>query len=103
MGTIIGAIIIILFIAGALIYTTLTWGLVVYKFWAWFLLPVFPSAPHITFVQAVGLMFLIGLTHQMDTQVLKKEYKDEMSAGIGALIAPWLTLFIGWLAYSYMY
>jgi hypothetical protein len=93
----------ILIIAGALIYTTLTWGLVVYKFWAWFLLPVFPNAPQITFIQAVGLMFLIGLTHQIDTQVVKKEYKDEFTAGVGALIAPWLTLLIGWLAYSYMY
>jgi hypothetical protein len=94
---------VILIIAGALIYTTFSWGLVVWKFWAWFLLPVFPAAPQITFIQAVGLMFLIGLTHQMNTQVLKKEYKDEMSAGVGALIAPWLTLVIGWIAYNWMY
>jgi hypothetical protein len=94
---------VIIFIAGALIYTTFSWGLVVWKFWYWFLLPVFPAAPQITFIQAVGLMFLIGLTHQMDTQVLKKEYKDEFSAGIGAIIAPWLTLVIGWIAYNWMY
>jgi len=93
----------ILIIAGALIYTTLSWGLVVFKFWGWFLLPVFPAAPEITFIQAVGLMFLIGLTHQMDTQVVKKEYKDEFTAGVGAIIAPWLTLVIGWIAYNWMY
>jgi hypothetical protein len=103
MEVILGIILAIIFIAGALVYSAFSWGLVVWKFWYWFLLPVFPAAPAITFVQAVGLMFLISLTHQAETQVLKKEYKEEWTAVFGAVIAPWLTLLIGWIAYNWMY
>jgi hypothetical protein len=83
----------------ALLYGSLSWGLVMYKFWYWFILPVFPSLPQITFVQAVGLMFFIGLFKGVETQVLKKEYKDETTASIAAIVAPWLTLVVGYLVW----
>jgi hypothetical protein len=83
----------------ALLYGSLSWGLVMYKFWYWFILPVFPSLPQITFVQAVGLMFFIGLFKGVETQVLKKEYKDETTASIAAIVAPWLTLIVGYLVW----
>ncbi len=93
----------VLLIAGALIYSVFSWGLVMYWFWQWFLLPVFPNAPEITFIQAMGLYFLISLTHQSETQMLKKEYKEEWQPAIAAIVAPWLTLLIGWVAHSWMY
>jgi hypothetical protein len=90
-------------VALALLYGAVSWGLVMYKFWYWFLLPVFPSLPQITFLHAVGLMFFIGLFKGVETQVLKKEYKDETSATLAALLAPWLTLIVGWIVWLVIY
>ena len=90
-------------VALALLYGAVSWGLVMYKFWYWFLLPVFPSLPQINFIQAVGLMFFLGLFKGVETQVLKKEYKDETSATLAALLAPWLTLIVGWIVWLVIY
>lgn len=103
MGTFIGiivAIIIFAVILGlAFIYSTLAWGLVLHKFWGWFVLPVFTDLPDITFVEALGLMFVIGLFKGVMHQSIKKEYRDT-NAEYALLLAPWVSLFFGWLAYA---
>ena len=80
-------------------YDTLSWGLVMYKFWGWFLLPIFPMLPVITFVQAIGLMFFAGLLKYHNVTAIKKEYKDYGMEITVALILLWVTLIFGWLAY----
>ena len=83
------------------IYNTLSWGLVLFKFWGWFVLPIFVTLPIITFVQAIGLVFVIGLFRSkyqgenIRDEFLKSEWE---SAGL-MLIKPWVILFLGWLAY----
>lgn len=103
MVTIIGiiaAIIIFVVIIGlAFVYGTLAWGLVLFKFWGWFVLPVFTDLPEITFVQALGLMFVVGLFKTGMIQSVKKEYRDT-NAEYALLVTPWLSLFLGWLAYA---
>lgn len=95
---IIGAIVLmVLVIAGALVYGAFTWGLVVFKFWHWFVLPVFTTVPDINYVQAIGIMMFIGLFHGQNYQILKKEYKDTKTANIFPWIAPWISLGIGYL------
>ena len=86
-------------VAFAILYTSVSWGLVMWKFWYWFLLPVFPTLPQINFLQAVGLMFFLMLFKQPEGQVLKEEYKDKTSSTWGPLLAPWLTLLFGWIVY----
>jgi len=105
MGSIIaGLIVTILFlvvIGLVFVYDTVAWGLVLYKFWGWFVLPVFVTLPVITFVQALGLMFFIGLfkSHFVGEN-LKDEYKkNTWGTSVAALISPWVALFFGWLAY----
>lgn len=98
-----GIILAVLIIAGVIIYNVFSWGTVVFYFWQWFLLPIFPSAPAITFIQAIGLYFLISLTHQQESQSVKKEYRDDWQPAVGAILAPWITLFIGWIAQRWMY
>ena len=78
-------------------YEAISWGLVTWKFWYWFLLPVFPTLPAITFLQAVGLMFFISLFKAQPTQAIKKEYIDQTNTTVTQVIAPWVTLFVGWL------
>jgi hypothetical protein len=58
---------------------------------------VFPVLPHIVFLQAVALMMFINLFKTQPAQLIKKEYTEVTAANIGILIAPWITLLIGWL------
>lgn len=101
---IIGIIVVFIIIfAVALLYGAVSWGLVMYKFWGWFLLPVFPSLPSLTFAQAMGLAVFIGLFHTVQTQVIKKEYKDELQGLLLPIVAPWVTLFFGWIIWLVIY
>ncbi len=96
--TIFGATVgIIILVILASCYGAFSWGLIFWKFWYWFLLPVFPQVPEITFLQAVGLMFVVDLFKNQVHQQIKAEYKDDKSTGLLSLIYPWLTLGIGWL------
>lgn len=93
------AVILVTVIIGAVfIYSTVAWGLVLFKFWGWFVLPVFTTLPEITFVQALGLMFFIGLFKTLPPSI-KKEYKEKHADSITILLAPWICLFFGWMAY----
>ena len=97
----IGIIVFLVIIGAFFVYDTLSWGLVLYKFWGWFVLPVFVELPALTFVQALGLMFVIGLfknRHVGDS--IKDEYKKNKNESTWILIlSPWVSLLFGWLAY----
>lgn len=88
---------IVIIIALALTYSAFSWGLVLYKFWTWFILPVFITLPVITLVQAVGLVFFISLFKAQAVQVIKDEYLKKNYVLYGNLLTPWITLFIGYL------
>lgn len=79
-------------IAALVLYSSLSWGYVLLKFWSWYLLPVFPNMPHITFWQAVGLMFIVDLFKNHSSEGIKDEYKDKTSAMTMSLLAPWITI-----------
>lgn len=93
-----GFILIVGLIVVLFLYDTLAWGLVLFKFWGWFVLPVFVALPALSFVQALGLMFVIGLFKNHNTQLIKKEYKVDNMDWL-MWVMPWATLFFGWLAY----
>lgn len=94
MEVIIAIILVVLAVGALLVYHSFSWGFVLFKFWGWFVVPVFSTLPVLTFWQAVGLMFIIALFHGQ--HVKPKEY-DEFDAATTVLIGPWLTLFVGWL------
>lgn len=80
-----------------LMYGALSWGFVMFKFYNWFLLPVFVTLPTITFIQSIGVMMFIGLFCRYAGEGLKDDYKDKTSQMTTAILAPWVTLFAGWL------
>jgi hypothetical protein len=84
-----GALILIPF---AILYDAFCWGLVFFKFYNWFVLPVFDLVT-ITYHAAIGLMLFVSL---FKTFGVKQDYDDNTSKIIASLIAPWLILFIGW-------
>jgi hypothetical protein len=87
----------IVLFALAILYGAFAWGFICWKFWYWFLLPVFPTLPEVTLVQCVGLMMFIGLFHTAIPPMPKKEYRDDTSKNWATVIAPPIVLLLGWL------
>lgn len=93
LAIIIGSIMILLSFIGTLCYNILVWGIVFYKFWAWFVQPVFIELPSITYLQAIGLTFFISI---FKLEIKKKEDEDKKNT-LAILIFPWMILIIGLL------
>ena len=81
-------------VVGLLIYGSFVWGFVCMKFYYWFVLPVFPDLPHITFYHAVGLFIFIGLfrIHESKTKTLDGAEIKEETNWVLSLILPWVVL-----------
>jgi hypothetical protein len=92
-----GIFVVIGLFAVLFLYSAFSWGLVMFKFWNWFILPVFVGLPAITFIQAVGLMFFMTLFKNHDMPRIKKELLSNDGTTM-SLITPWIVLFLGWLA-----
>jgi hypothetical protein len=91
-----------LFVMLIVSYVTFSYGFLVFYFWKWFLMPVFPSLLYLTIYQAMGISMFIGLfkTPQMS---IKKEFKDESPAVlVGSFFAPWITLLLGLLVKTFI-
>ena len=88
-------IVMIALITGAVIYSTFSWGYVCFKFWYWFILPIFPDLPHLDFWQCIGIMFFISLfkTASSSTSNSKTE-EDKYSNAIGLMLNPWILLLV---------
>ncbi len=99
---IVGAIIFLLIFGGGIIYGTISWGIVLYLFWKWFVITTFISLPIISLEQAIGLFMIINLFKSNNINIVKEEYRELSSENIGVLIAPWMTLFMGWLIYTFI-
>jgi hypothetical protein len=82
-----------------LCYEIFLWGVVCWKFWLWFVLPIFPELPTISFVHAVGLSLFISLFKNHSTQFVKNQYVDNDTTILQILVSPLLTFVIGWLTY----
>jgi hypothetical protein len=91
------------FIALTFTYGTLVWGFITYKAYAWFIVAPFAFSP-ITFAQAIAISTIIGVVHarfmkREDNNLLsddEEKRKEAWSSLIGAIIAPWVTLFFMW-------
>lgn len=92
-----GLITIITLLAIGLAYGAFVWGWVCFKFWYWFVLPVFTTLPEVTFIQCVGLMMFISLFKSTESQVINKEYVNQDATNILQIIAPLIVLFVGWI------
>ena len=96
-------LIFVLILSVIVLYNSLAWGTVLWLFWAWFLLPVFPVLGALTFWKAIGLMFFIDLFKNQvyPPQPKFKEHviendgkKNQLTA---TLLVPWIILLIGFL------
>lgn len=86
-------------IVALIFYSSLSWAYVCHKFWYWFLLPIFPNIPHISFTQSMALMMFVTLLKSHTPVNIKDEFKKEHADTIAAIITPWLSLLCGALIY----
>lgn len=93
-----------------IVVSSIVRGLVVSKLWAWFVVPTFRGAPHLSIAAAIGIgMIVTFLTFQRPGRTREKSPEDkselagEMLAAVSvALVAPFVTLLIGYIVKGYM-
>jgi hypothetical protein len=84
-----------------IIIGTLVSGFMLFKLWAWFVLPVFESLPQMTFSQSVGLSLFLTIVFYRNPHTTKEE--QDFSELIGKFLAG-LLLYIflfgfAWIVY----
>ncbi len=84
------------------IYGTWAKGYVLYKFWGWFVLPIFPQIPHIPLIGAMGIVLVVTAFKSSSSSVnIKDEFKESKTQQLAvALISPWMTLLCGWMIHA---
>lgn len=87
---------------GALAYGAFSWGFVLYKFWQWFLLPVFPTLLHISISQGVGLMIVVELFDKNLPQILNEDLVNINKKYIYDFIAPIIAFIFGWFVWYFL-
>lgn len=104
---ILGALLaIVLAIPFIILYSSFSWAYVLLIFWSWFILPVFPQLPEITFYQALGLyLFTTFFKNHYYTPFNKKFEKENVDNNIKytvMFLGPWLTLLIGYFIHLFI-
>jgi hypothetical protein len=82
------------------IYTTFSWGFVSFKFYQWFILSTFTELPHFSITQFVGFLLFVSVFVRHQPTQLKDEYKDKSSEWGLLLVAPWISLLIGFIIHT---
>jgi phosphate/sulfate permease len=96
ISAIVGLFIGLILLVAVIAYGTVSWGVLTYLMWYWFLVPVFPAIPAITLVQAIGLNFVIGLFTNHNIATKTKEDETTQQKVVMAIL-PWLTIGMAWL------
>lgn len=95
------SIAVVLIMAFFAIYKSFTYGLLLMKFWSWFIVPVFTTLPLLDYWQSVGIvMFLCIFNNYSKVSDIKEEYVDKQKKkiiNVMIIITPWVLLLIGFL------
>lgn len=87
----------LILVIGIVLYNTVCWGYVGFKFYQWFVFPFFDNLPTFNYVHFIGfVLFVSVMTHKGSTHI-KEEYRDTSSEWAGLLVSPWVTLFLGFI------
>lgn len=83
---------------GIILYSTFVWGYVASKFYYWFVLPIFPTLPHLSLMQIIGITFFVYvIMPKAALSDVKDEYRDKSSQLVTFFITPWVTLILGYI------
>jgi len=95
-----GFIFVLLLVVVIVGYNVLSWGLVVYKFYGWFVFDLHPSLPYLTYQQWIGVMFFLNVVIRHHSETIKDEYKDKTTEYLKIFLSPWFTLLLGWVIHQ---
>ena len=99
--TLLGALVLLVMV---MFYSAFTWGYILFRYSEWFIAPVFTSFPVVSYVQCIGLMFVIGLFKSHNTNKYTYEgieIKSESNYGV-YFIAPWVILLLGYIVHIFV-
>lgn len=97
MSFILVVLVFTLILSVVIVYSSLSWGFILSKFWEWFLIPIFPEIPHISLIQAIGITFFICLFRSGKSTFVKDELEDNTKEFISFVIGPWILFLFGWI------
>ena len=90
-----------LFVATLAIGTILR-GFVINKFWIWFVLPVFDSAPALDIGHAIGISMVVSILTYQHVPQLKDQKYDSTGAIAFGLSYPLTALLMGWVVKQFI-
>lgn len=84
-----------------IIYAIYSYGILVYYFYYWFIIPIFTTLPHLTVLQSIGISLFISLFGHNSSSP-EYEGKDiKKKKNYAYIIKPWFILLIGYLFKTY--
>jgi len=110
MGKAFGCIFVLFVAVVIIIVAAAANGIVISYFWEWFIIPAFEEGIvlPLSVMHAIGIGAFVGLVTSSHSQSATKDMDDGEKAEylLGLLIwiigQPILTLFLGWIVYSFM-
>jgi hypothetical protein len=81
------------------LYSTFSYGVVMWAAWDWFVAPTFALSA-LTFAQSIGLMaFIFACIHPHRIPVTNKLTEDEKpkTTLVAGFLVPWMSLFLCWV------
>jgi hypothetical protein len=85
-----------------IVVATIIAGFMLFKLWVWFIIPVFPSLPTLTFAQAVGItVFLTVIFGKRNTK--DRDYDEIVESFFNELIYTALVFLFAWIVYLFIH
>lgn len=88
---------VILLVPILVLYTSFAWGYVASILYIWFILPIFPNAPELTWIQLASIMIFLNCFIKVSKTHIKEEYEDNSAQWTNMILNPWLTLLGAWI------
>ena len=86
----------------AWLYNIFAYGYVGSIMWTWFIMPLFPSMPAISLLQAAGLSLMVTFfthDHLYRKTPSDQSTMDKIMTMVVPAIAPWVTLLVGYIVH----
>lgn len=97
MKHVIGTLFAALLLVGVVLYTAFSWGYVAHTIYGWFILPKFPTFPHFTVVEFIGLKLFTNCFIPTNNINVKSELLDNAGTARSMFLGPWILLIIALL------
>jgi hypothetical protein len=78
-------------------------GFMFFKLWAWFIMPVFISAPKLTFAQSVGISVFLSIIFARKYDTKEKDFDEVIESFIGGILLIAVLFLFAWIVYLFIH